>query len=140
MQEDGIKVDAIVITRNNSTTAPTEVRTHGGTWSYAANPTTYQLGTCNEDNYDTNGAVAGDQDDILVGGNRASCYANWGGTNRIQDLSGNVKEWTMARLPGINPLRGGASNNEGTGITCDLAFTSAGDTFFFPNVGFRCCR
>ncbi len=141
MREDGVKVDMIALSRQNST-APTaaDLRTHGGTWSYAANPTTYQLGTCNEDNYDTSGAVAGDQDDILVGGNRASCYANWGGTNRIQDLSGNVKEWTIARLPGINPLRGGASNNEGTGITCDLAFTSAGDTFFFPNVGFRCCR
>lgn len=139
MKEDGIKVDAIAISRQN-TTAPPTINGHGGTWSYATNNTTYQLGVCNEDNYDTNTVLAGDQDDILVGGNRASCYANWGGTNRIQDLSGNVKEWTMARFPGVNPLRGGASNNEGTGITCDLAFTSANDTFFFPNVGFRCCR
>jgi hypothetical protein len=141
MQEDGIKVDLIAFSRQNST-APTaaDLRTHGGTWSYASNNTTYQLGVCNEDNYDTNTGLAGDQDDLLVGGNRASCYANWSASDRVHDLSGNAKEWTMARMPGINPLRGGASNNEGTGITCDLAFTSANDTFFFPNVGFRCCR
>ena len=56
------------------------------------------------------------------------------------DLSGNVKEWALARVPGANPLRGGASNNETTGATCNLAFTLASDTFFFPNVGFRCCK
>jgi hypothetical protein len=141
MNEDGVKVDAVVITRSNSTTAPTvTLNGPGATWSYATMNTTYQLGVCNEDNFDTNGAVTGDQDDILVGGNRASCYANWSATARVHDLSGNVKEWTMARVPGVNPLRGGASNNEGTGITCDLSFTSASDTFFFPNVGFRCCR
>jgi hypothetical protein len=142
MREDGVKVDMIALSRQN-TTAPVvgDLRPRGGTWSYASMNTTYQLGVCNEDNFDTNGALAGDQDDVLVGGSRASCYANWGSaTNRVNDLSGNVKEWTLARFPGVNPLRGGASNNEGTGITCDLAFTSAGDTFFFPNVGFRCCR
>jgi hypothetical protein len=142
MREDGVKVDMIALSRQN-TTAPVvgDLRPRGGTWSYASMNTTYQLGVCNEDNFDTNGALAGDQDDVLVGGSRASCYANWGSaTNRVNDLSGNVKEWTLARFPGVNPLRGGASNNEGTGITCDLAFTSANDTFFFPNVGFRCCR
>ncbi|MEZ4403011.1 MAG: MopE-related protein [Kofleriaceae bacterium] len=140
MNEDGLKVDAIVVTRSASTTPPTETRGPGATWSYATNNTTYQLGVCNEDNYDTNTSLAGDQDDLLVGGDRASCYANWTGANQIHDLSGNAKEWALARLPGVNPLRGGASNNEGTGITCGQSFTSANDTFFFPNVGFRCCR
>jgi hypothetical protein len=55
-------------------------------------------------------------------------------------MTGNVKEWTQARNPGENPLRGGASNNEVTGTTCNINFTLANDTFFFPNVGFRCCR
>lgn len=140
MQEDGVKVDAIVVTRSNSTTAPTEALSNGGTWSYATNPTIYQVGVCNEDDFDTNPALPGDQDDLLPGGSRASCYASWSASDRIQDLSGNAKEWTIARLPGVNPLRGGASNNEGTGITCSLSFTSANDAFFFPNVGFRCCR
>ena len=141
MQQDGVRIDAIAITRSNTTTAPSfTAASQGGTWSYATNNTTYQLGVCNEDDYDTNGALAGDQDDILVGGNRASCYADWGAAGRVNDLSGNVKEWTLARQPGINPMRGGASNNEGSGITCSLAFTAADDNFFFPNVGFRCCR
>lgn len=140
MAKDGVKVDAIVITRNNSTTPPAPtLNGPGGTWSYASMNTTYQLGVCNEDDFDT-GAAAGDQDDLLVGGSRPNCYANWGGANRIHDLSGNAKEWTLSRVSAVNPIRGGASNNEGTGITCDLAFTSANDTFFFPNVGFRCCR
>jgi hypothetical protein len=61
-------------------------------------------------------------------------------TTEIFDLSGNVKEWTLAHVPGENPIRGGASNNTGEGISCPLNFTLADDTFFFPNIGFRCCR
>ncbi len=140
MAEDGVKVDAVVVTQSTSATAPVEVRPAGGTWSYAANPTTSQPGLCNDNAFDTNAGLAGDQDDILVGGSRPSCYANWSATDRVFDLSGNVKEWALARVPGANPLRGGASNNETTGATCNLAFTLASDTFFFPNVGFRCCK
>ena len=120
--------------------APVEIRPAGGTWPYAAHPTTSQPGLCNDNAFDTNAGLAGDQDDILVGGSRPSCYANWSAADRVFDLSGNVKEWALARVPGANPLRGGASNNETTGATCNLAFTLASDTFFFPNVGFRCCR
>ena len=140
MAEDGVKVDAIVVTRSTSTTAPTEVRPAGGAWSYAANPSTAQPTVCNDDDLDTNPGLPGDQDDILVGGSRAQCYANWSATDRVFDLSGNVKEWTKARVPGANPIRGGASNNETTGVTCNLAFTLGNDAFFFPNVGFRCCK
>ncbi len=138
MAKDGVKIDAVVVSR--STTAPTTTRLPGGSWSYATTPLTYQPGVCNEDDLDTNPGLAGDQDDLLVGGSRPSCYANWSATDRIHDLSGNAKEWTLARLPNVNPIRGGAANNEGSGITCNLGFTSANDTFFFPNVGFRCCR
>jgi hypothetical protein len=139
MMEDGVKVDAIVVTQSASTTAPTEVRPAGGTWSYAVNPTVSQPGVCNDDDFDT-GAAPGDQDDILAGGARPDCYAAWPGGDRIYDLSGNAKEWALARTPGANPLRGGASNNETFGVTCRLAFTLANDQFFFPNVGFRCCK
>ena len=54
-------------------------------------------------------------------------------------LSGNVKEWTLAHVPGENPIRGGASNNTGDGRSCPLNFTLAVDTLFFPTIGFRCC-
>jgi hypothetical protein len=72
---------------------------------------------------------AGDQDD-----------ANGPTTNDAFDMTGNVKEWAAERAAGQNPLRGGASNNEVDGLTCGLNFTLADDSFFFPNVGFRCCR
>jgi hypothetical protein len=58
----------------------------------------------------------------------------------VFDLSGNVKEWAMARSPGVNPLRGGASNNTPVGISCAFNFPLATDTILFPNIGFRCCR
>jgi Putative metal-binding motif len=141
MQTDGVKVDAIVVTRNTSTTAPTvTLAGPGGGWAFESTPTAYQPGVCNGDDHDTNPALAGDQDDILPAGTQPSCKANWGGTPDVFDLSGNVREWTERRTPGANPIRGGASNNTDTGISCGLAFTLANDAFFFPNVGFRCCR
>lgn len=140
MREDGLKIDALVVTRDNGNTEPTTTTPNGGTWSFANNPDTYQSGVCNDDAYDTDTVAAGDQDGILASGSLASCFANGAGTADVFDMSGNVKEWTAARQAGVNPIRGGASNNEETGTTCGLAFTSADDAFFFPNVGFRCCR
>jgi formylglycine-generating enzyme required for sulfatase activity len=141
MSTDGVKVDAIVVTRNTATTAPTvTLAGPGGSWAYSTNPTTYQPDACNGDDHDTDAATAGDQDDILPSGSLPTCYADWGGANTVFDLSGNVREWTGSRTPGANPIRGGASNNTSTGVSCGLAFTLASDTFFFPNVGFRCCR
>ena len=32
------------------------------------------------------------------------------------------------------------NDDTANGISCPLNFTLADDTFFFPNVGFRCCR
>jgi hypothetical protein len=111
-------------------------------WSYGSNCSTYQPNTCNGNDYDFVPGGA-DQDGLLPTGppTLASCYANWGSTaNRIFDLSGNLKEWTVARSAGVNPLRGGSYNNTAIGTSCDFDFAVADDTFQFPNVGFRCCR
>ena len=134
-REDGVIVDTIAVSRQN-TTSPT----FDNSWAYESNPRTAQPQICNGDELDTNGVLAGDQDDIRTTGSLGMCYANQTGANDAFDMSGNVKEWTAARTSGQNPLRGGASNNLVTGLTCGLNFTLADDAFFFPNAGFRCCR
>ena len=134
MREDGLMVDTIAVARQ-STDAPT----FDNSWSYATNPRTPQPTTCNSDDLDTNGTLNGDQDDILATGALNACHVDKGADDAF-DMSGNVKEWTLARSAGFNPIRGGASNNEVTGTTCKLDFSSGDNSFRFPNVGFRCCR
>ncbi|HTJ41669.1 MAG TPA: MopE-related protein [Kofleriaceae bacterium] len=140
MREDGMKVDAVLITRSNSTTAPTNTSGPGHVYAYDSSPDTYAANTCNGADYDTDSVTPGDQDDIIPTGSvLTTCDASWSGS-KIFDLTGNVQEWTAPRIPGVNPIRGGASNDIAGGLTCALAFAAADDTFFFPNVGFRCCR
>ena len=140
METDGLRVDQVYLTSANScpTTVPT---TAGHKWAYATTPDTYQATTCNGHDYD---ATA---DYTLPTGTLGNCYANdasiTGSTlnNSVAfDMSGNVKEWTLAHEPGENPIRGGASDNTDVGISCALNFTLGDNNFFFPNVGFRCCR
>lgn len=131
MMLDGVKVDAIQI--REATGAPAvPANTKGNTWAYATNANSYQSATCNGQDFDPL------SDDVIATGALQDCYANVG--THVFDMSGNVKEWTLARQPGQNPIRGGASNNTDVGISCALNFTLGNDTFFFPNVGFRCCR
>jgi hypothetical protein len=134
MREDGAKVDAIVVTRNSSSTAPTTTTPNGGDWSFQTSPDVYVGTTCNGID---NGAGV-----ILDTGAETQCNAAWpaGNGGGVFDMSGNVKEWTAERLPDANPIRGGAYNNLPQGISCSLSFTLAADDFFFDNVGFRCCR
>jgi hypothetical protein len=136
MREDGTSVDAIAISKNGLE-QPTE---HRFAWAYATNPSTPQPSTCNADPFDTNTGLAGDQDDILATGSLAACRANGPTTNDAFDMTGNVREWTSPRSPGVNAMRGGASNTEINGTACQDDFVLGSNTFFFPNVGFRCCR
>jgi hypothetical protein len=129
-------VDAVAVTRQTGTTPPPfDERT----WAYQNNPKIPQDQVCNGDEFDTTAGGA-DQDAVLKTKSLAQCNANVTGVNDAFDMSGNAKEWALERAPGQNPLRGGASNNEVDGLTCGLNFTLADDTFFFPNVGYRCCR
>ena len=63
---------------------------------------------------------------------------SWG-SDRIYDLTGNAKEWTVARSLGKNPVRGGAFDNVLPGATCTFDFAVFDDDFRFGNTGFRCC-
>jgi hypothetical protein len=136
MREDGTVIDAIAISRSNAT-APVKVPA----WSYDVNPTTAQPDKCNTDPYDTNTSSPGDQDDVLPTGSvLTACYANGTGANDVFDLTGNVREWTAPRNSTVSALRGGASNTELNGATCQNDFVLGDDEFFFPNAGFRCCR
>jgi Putative metal-binding motif len=135
MNEDGARVDGIALARQGTTAPPFDEKT----WAYGANPKTAQPQACNGDPFDTTPGGA-DDDAVLPTGAMPMCFANGPGAADAFDMSGNVKEWTAATVTGQNPIRGGASNNEVTGLTCGLNFTLADDSFFFPNVGFRCCR
>jgi hypothetical protein len=138
MGDGNVKVDAIFVTTNAGT--PT-FPTNGAGFKWALQPTpNYTANVCNDLNYTGAGNGA-----PLATGTLASCYANDGAftgssNDHAFDMAGNVKEWTLAHQPGQNPVRGGAFNNTANGIDCPLNFTLADDAFFFPDVGFRCCR
>jgi hypothetical protein len=140
MYRDGFRIDAILLTLDDAY-VPTRSDPGGCDWSYNQNCNTYAGGTCNGLEYDWDPATPDvDENGVIATGALAACYADWGAAGGIYDLSGNVKEWTAARMPGINPMRGGSYTSTGGGLACDYSFTVADDTFFFPNVGFRCCR
>jgi hypothetical protein len=115
--------------------------TFDGTYTVlsAANATTFTYQQSSTSQVSTTGGTATEaRDPLQPTGTLTSCYANTG--TGAFDMSGNVREWTLAHSPGENPIRGGASNGTADGISCPLNFTLADDTFFFPNIGFRCCR
>jgi hypothetical protein len=143
MEEDGLRVDQVYLTTASSCPTTTTINPAGNTWAYANTPDTYQPDTCNGHDYN---ADLSQPDATLPTGSLGACYADDGGliggtsNDHAFDMSGNVKEWVAAHQSNENPIRGGASNNTGVGIDCALNFTLADDTFFFTNVGFRCCR
>jgi hypothetical protein len=128
------------------------------TWGQATNCNTYATTTtgspttsaqaaaayngCNGNEFDSDPSRLADQDALFPTGSFAQCYSALGGSmaTRVYDMSGNVREWTQSRALGQNPTRGGAYNVIGAGLTCQATFMVAGDSYLFPNVGFRCCR
>ncbi len=136
MRRDGVRVDAIAITEDGTDVPPFS----NESWSYATNPKLPQPQVCNDQPFDTNTGLAGNQDDVLPTGSMASCFAQGGGVNQAYDMSGNVKEWAAARAANQNPIRGGSSSDTVDGTSCQLNFTLADNAFFFPDTGFRCCR
>jgi hypothetical protein len=109
------------------------------TWSFATTCTTAATGVCNSYEHDGDPATAGDQDRALATGALAMCHARWSDTDRIFDLSGNVREWTAARGAATNPVRGGAYDAVLSGATCGFSFAVFDDRFRHNNTGFRCC-
>ena len=81
---------------------------------------------------------------ITSTGDYPACYTRYGAssTQRIYDLSGNVKEWTSSERgsSNIHAIRGGSYNNVEDGRTCQFDFTVGDEAFAFVNTGFRCCH
>jgi hypothetical protein len=66
--------------------------------------------------------------------------------DNVYDMAGNLKEWTNdPRSDGTAPdpdgyvVRGGAYDTPYTGQRCDNTFAVMPPTYYFPNLGFRCC-
>ena len=119
------------------------------TYSFSSPGTcnTYNADTCNGQEHDavpdniSDPSTIGDQDAVASTGAFPACYARWGASARIYDLSGNVREWAQKRSSsGLNPLRGGAYDTIGADLACSWNFMVADDLYFFTNAGFRCCR
>ena len=123
MGQDGVRLDALQITdTTNTPTLPTN--SPGNNWAYATSANTYQPGTCNGEDFSPT------DDNIQPTGNELSCFAATG--TDVFDMSGNVKEWAGARLPGENPIRGGASDDDDQGISCPLELHARGRQLLLP--------
>lgn len=109
-------------------------------WSYSAACTTSSEERCNG----LESGLAMMSVDIAATAVFPACYTRYGAgsTQRIYDLSGNVKEWTSTERGSANvhSIRGGSYNNVEDGRTCQFDFTVGDEAFAFLNTGFRCCH
>jgi hypothetical protein len=100
--------------------------------------------------YDFSGSP-GDQDGLLptASGLLQNCWADWSNlfgntaaTNKIFDITGNLREITKDTSvnPNVYRLMGGAFNTQDPGgATCGFTFYSVDKDFQFYDTGFRCC-
>ncbi|MFN0246780.1 MAG: SUMF1/EgtB/PvdO family nonheme iron enzyme [Kofleriaceae bacterium] len=103
--------------------------------------TTFGSASCNTETYDATPGGA-DQDMLIATGMLPTCATPLG----IQDMSGNLKEWTdeiTGQTAGgidIAVQRGGSYESPSTAATCDFRLTRAAVNSIEPETGFRCCR
>jgi len=104
---------------------------------------------CNlQGSFDTAPGTAGDQDGMLATGSAAlqSCWADWSSlqgntaaTNKIFDVTGNLRELTKTS-PGVYTLLGGSNLTQvEAGAACLFTTFQANQNFAYPDTGFRCC-
>ena len=111
--------------------------------SYATSCGGSQRTTCNGMEYDSDPALAGDQDALFTTASPtfASCYTDWAAAGRVYDLSGNAKEWTSTAVgTNLYEVLGGSYQSIEAGRACDFDFTVAEQSFSAPTTGFRCCQ
>lgn len=95
---------------------------------------------CNTESYDA--TPGGADDDLLLATGMLPCATPLG----VQDMSGNLKEWTDeitgTTSGGVNIAvqRGGSYESPSTAATCDFRLTRAAVNSIEPETGFRCCR
>jgi hypothetical protein len=106
---------------------------------------TYEPESCNGADYDHD-CTSPDNDIVLPTGTAYGCPQP-ADTLCISDysaidMSGNVMEWTSTQSsasPLYYRIRGGAYNNIESALTCQFDFISAEPTFYYGDLGFRCC-
>jgi hypothetical protein len=99
--------------------------------------------------FDFDPGVAGNQDGLLptASSSLQNCWADWSGlqgnvaaTNKLFDVTGNVREIVSTGVANEYKLMGGAFNSQSeSGSSCDFTFYTVNQTFKFFDTGFRCC-
>nr|MDA3864566.1 MopE-related protein [Deltaproteobacteria bacterium] len=106
----------------------------GATWDYPYSSSTYDPVTCN-------GEDAG-YGAVVATGSLGSCLSN--GYN-INDLSGNLREWTTDIISynnggkAIYRLKGGSYRDGSHALSCSYDTIGLVEDAFSANTGFRCC-
>ncbi len=103
---------------------------------------------CNLGYFDFNTSSAGDQDGLLPTASALlqNCNADWTGllgnvnpTNKLFDITGNVREITRLNASTYILMGGAFSSQAESGATCDFDFYAVESDFKFFDTGFRCC-
>jgi hypothetical protein len=55
-------------------------------------------------------------------------------------MTGNVKEWALARAANQDPIRGGGAASTEVAAACNQNTEVGTDTTTATDLGFRCCR